>query len=302
MTTADNNPHGTQKVAHETQRMDKAHEEARGTGPLRATGPLDEVLPWVLELRVVGTTSILHVRVSEYMTIGRSDPEKGVEPDINLAPYGGHVLGVSRHHALIMANNDRISIRDMGSSNGTRLNGYLLNAGDDYRLRHGDELTFGQLQVQVFFVVVPLLSESIANVDTVIPKLGSGQHILIVEDDADVASVFGMILEHAGFQTTIMNNALSAMAYINQKMPDAMILDLMLPDMDGMELAYYVRKMETDTGNHIPIVVVSGVTGGFQMNQALKGGADVFLGKPVGVDELVKTFAALVPQMALRTG
>jgi CheY-like chemotaxis protein len=282
----------------QTRHLDKAYQQAVQM-PVRATGPLDRVLPWVLEFRVVGTASTIQMRVSEYMTIGRSDPERGIEPDINLAPHGGQVLGVSRQHAIILAKDERITIRDVGSSNGTRLNGYVLVPHQDYRLRHGDELTVGQLHLQVLFAVVPLFApDGSVPTDTIIPRLGSGQHIMIVEDDADVASVFGMILEQAGFRVSIMNNAMMAMNAMNQALPDAVVLDLLLPDIDGLELTRYVRKVEEDSGRHTPVVVVSGATGGFQMSQAMKAGADVFLGKPVGVDELVKAFVSIMPQIA----
>lgn len=266
--------------------------------PARATGPLDEVLPWVIEFRVVGTPSTIQVRVSEIMTIGRSDPEKNFEPDVNLSPYGAHVQGVSRRHAVIVAKGERIAIKDNGSANGTRLNNYPLVPHQEYRLRHGDELTFGQLHLQVLFAVVPLVKDAQSKEPhTVIPKLGCGQHVLVVEDDPDVASVFAMILEHAGFRVTVMHNAVAALGFVSQKLPDAIVLDLMLPDMNGLDLAHYVRKQELP-GQHIPVVVVSGATGGFQMNQALKAGADMFLGKPVGVDELVRAFSVLMPQTA----
>ncbi len=289
--------HPKSEPEQKTRHLDHVYEEASQM-PVRATGPLDTMLPWVIEFRIVGTASTIQTRVGEFMTIGRSDPERGVEPDVNLTPYGGHVMGVSRQHALIHADEDRITIRDLDSSNGTRLNGYTLKPHEDYRLRHGDELTIGQLNLQVLFAVVPLVRDSQSKEpDTIIPKLGHGQHILIVEDDADVASVFGMILEHAGFRITIMSSAIAAMGFISQKMPDALVLDLMLPDMDGMSLARYVRKLEAVDGGHTPVVVVSGATGGYQMNEALKAGADIFLGKPVGVDELVNAFASLLPQM-----
>ena len=289
--------HPQEPPEQKTRHLDYAFEEGE-TMPVRATGPLDMVLPWVIEFRIVGTASTIQARVGEYMTIGRSDPERGVEPDVNLTPYGGHVMGVSRQHALIHATEDRITLRDLHSSNGTRLNGYALKPHEDYRLRHGDEITVGQLNLQVLFAVVPLVRDTQSDKDdTIIPRVGHGQHILIVEDDADVASVFGMILEQAGFRISIMSSAIAAMGFIAQKMPDAIVLDLMLPDMDGMALARYVRKLEAIDGGHTPVVVVSGATGGFQMNEALKAGADMFLGKPVGVDELVNAFVALLPQM-----
>jgi CheY-like chemotaxis protein len=266
------------------------------TMPLRATGPLDDALPWVIEFRVVGTASTIQARVREQMNIGRADPGSGLEPDINLADYGAHVLGVSRNHAAIYAQDSRITISDKGSANGTRLNGYVLRPHKEYRLRHGDELAFGQLQLQVLFAVVPLVTnidvQDEENLSAVIPKSANGQHVLVVEDDADVASVFAMILEHAGFRVTVVNTATAAIGFISNGMPDAMMLDIMLPDMDGLALARYVRKTQT---KHIPMVVISGATGGYQMNQALQAGADLFLGKPVGVDDLVKAFSVLLP-------
>jgi CheY-like chemotaxis protein len=105
-----------------------------------------------------------------------------------------------------------------------------------------------------------------------------------------------MILEHAGFKVTIMNNAEAAVGFVTKTMPDAIVLDLMLPDMSGLDLARYVRKQE-QPGQHVAVVVVSGATGGFQMNQAKQAGVDLFLGKPVGVAELVQAFTTLVPQM-----
>jgi CheY-like chemotaxis protein len=264
--------------------------------PRRVTGPLDEVLPWVIEFRIVGTASTIQVRVSEKMTIGRNDPETGFEPSINLTPYAAHMMGVSRNHAVIMAKDNSLVIQDNGSANGTRLNGYSLTRNQPYRLRHGDELTFGQLTVQVLFAVVPLVKAQRPE-DTVIPAIGKGQNVLIVEDDTDVASVFGMILEQAGFHVTVVHSGVAALSSMDKETPNAVVLDLMLPDMDGLDLATYIRKKETN-GTHIPVVVVSGATGGFQMHKALEAGVDLFLGKPVGVDELIDAFARLTPQMA----
>jgi CheY-like chemotaxis protein len=294
----------------------KSQETTRYLGPLqetpvmpkRVTGPLDEPLPWVIDFRVVGTPSTIQVRVAETMTIGRSDPESGTEPDINLAPFGAHVLGVSRKHAVVKAKNDRLTVLDTGSANGTRLNGFALVPNQEYRLRHGDELTVGQLHLQVMFVFVPVSQKDTAEMaaahtapavtdpSLTIPKLGSGQHVLVVEDDIDVATVIGMILEHAGFKVTVLNNAEAAVGFVTKTMPDAIVLDLMLPDMSGLDLARYVRKQE-QPGQHVAVVVVSGATGGFQMNQAKQAGVDLFLGKPVGVSEIVQAFTTLVPQM-----
>ena len=264
--------------------------------PRRVTGPLDKVLPWVLEFRVVGTASTIQVQVSEVMTIGRADPERDITPDINLSPYSAHMLGVSRRHAVITAKDNSITVKDLGSSNGTRLNGFALKANQPYRLRHGDEITFGRLTVQVLFAVVPLVNRNTPK-STLIPEIGSGQHILVIEDDKDVGTVFGMILEQAGFRVSVETSGVEAMNRMAKELPDAVVLDLMLPDMDGVDVATFVCKSRS-AEKHVPLVVVSGATAGFQMNKAMAAGADIFLGKPVGVDELVEAIVQIMPQMA----
>jgi CheY-like chemotaxis protein len=84
-------------------------------------------------------------------------------------------------------------------------------------------------------------------------------------------------------------------------MPDAIVLDLMEPDTNGLDLIRFVRKQKTP--QPIPIIAVSGALAGFQMNQALSAGADMFLGKPVSVEVLLDTIAkAWNPQAAAELG
>jgi CheY-like chemotaxis protein len=260
------------------------------------TGPLDEALPWVIEFRVVGTAFTIQAQVHEAMIIGRSDPQRGILPTVDLEPYGARTGGVSRQHAVIMVSDNRIKIRDLGSVNGTRLNGYSLVPHQDYRLRHGDELEVGQLKLQVRFAVVPTIdapADSTQGDHAALPKVGHDEHILIVEDDADVAKVFTLALKYTGFRVTVTENASAALVAVSKEMPDAIVLDLMLPDMNGLDLVRYVRKQAN--GKTVPMIICSGATGGFQMNQAKEAGANLFLGKPVTVNELVKSVVSLLP-------
>ena len=253
------------------------------------TGPLDQVRPWVIELRVVGTASVVQARVGEAMVIGRSDSASGFAPEVDLTTFDAFSKGVSRKHALITVKNQRLMLRDLNSTNGTRLNNAVCAPGEEYRLRHGDELMLGQLRLQVSFAVVPSLTDTQRNHKPAPQKQvikGSGKRILIIEDDMDVGNVFRMALEYAGYKVTVVNDVTKALGFVFQGMPDAIVLDLMLPDLNGLDLVHYVRKQKTE--HHVPLLVVSGAIGGFQMNQALTAGADVFLGKPVAVEELVK--------------
>lgn len=274
--------------------------ESERPAPLRATtGPLEEELPWVIEFRVVGTAATIQAQVHEAMIIGRSDPQSGVYPDVDLGPHGAQSNGVSRQHAAVIAKDNRIKIKDLGSVNGTKLNGFTLDPNQEYRLRHGDSVEIGQLKLQVRFAVVPIMEEATQPSKAghaAIPILGSGQRILIVEDDADVGKVFNLTLEHAGFRVTVVDSAAAALGVVTHQMPDAIVLDLMLPDMNGLDLVRYVRKQ--DGGADVPMIVCSGATGGFQMNQAKDAGANLFLGKPISVEELVNAIGSVIKPTA----
>lgn len=265
--------------------------------PVRATtGPLEEALPWVIEFRIVGTASTIQAQVHETMLIGRGDPTKGIFPAVDLGAHGGHTQGVSRQHAVVVVKDNRIKVRDLNSVNGTRLNGRLLEPDQEYRMRHGDELEIGQMRLQVRFAVVPTIgaNDSMAGIkaQAAIPHVGDGQHVVIVEDDGDVARVFELALNHAGFKVTVLNTAVLALGLMTKEMPDLVILDLILPDMNGHDLVRLIRRQKG--GEKAGIIVCSGATGGFQSGKAVEAGANVFLGKPVSVEELLKAVTGLV--------
>jgi len=265
--------------------------------PQRGTGPLDFLVPWVIELRITGTAQVLQVQVEEQMTIGRSDKHQTNRPDVDLSDYNAHYLGVSRHHAVLTARNSRVTIRDLGSSNGTYLNGGRLEPNKDYRMRHGDFLTLGKLEMQVSFVVMPSSYEKHAHpyADVSIPMIGSGQQVLILEDDERVAQTISYVLEKAGFTVVAARTVTDALSLVDQKMPGAIVMELMLPDRSGLELVEYIRRHEQ--GEDVPLIVVSSVAGGYQMGQAIEAGVDVFLSKPVGIDEFIRGISKVVPQM-----
>jgi CheY-like chemotaxis protein len=268
--------------------------------PRVTTSPLQQGLPWVIEFRIVGTATTIPVQVHEHMIIGRSDPQNGIYPAIDLGAHGGQLQGVSRQHAVILAKDNRILVKDLASVNGTRLNGYLLPPNQEHRLRNDDMLTIGQMRLQVHFAFVPTFNTAPLDNDSnqlELPIVGSGQHILIIEDDTNVGSIYSEVLEQAGFKVTWMDSAVTALGKIAHELPDAIVLDALLPDMDGLEIARYVRKQPG--GQHLPIVVVSGATGGFQMNKAMEAGCDAFLGKPVSVDELLRALTSrLTPALS----
>lgn len=102
----------------------------------------------VLYIEGIRRTTVT-LQVAERLIVGRSDTDTGLKPGLDLAPFSGEASGVSRNHAAFSFRNGTVFVEDLGSTNGTRLNGLELISNDPYRLRDGDELEFGSIRVTV---------------------------------------------------------------------------------------------------------------------------------------------------------
>jgi hypothetical protein len=101
----------------------------------------------------IGGAEALLVKPKSEMIFGRRDPATGAMPDIDLTPFAGYRMGVSRRHAAIRyaEAEQRLDLWDLGSSNGTFLNGTRLPAQKPHKLRDGDEIRLGQMIMRVYF-------------------------------------------------------------------------------------------------------------------------------------------------------
>lgn len=105
-----------------------------------------------LRIEIEGGPEPILIKPKQELIFGRRDPATGAMPDIDLTPYAGYRMGVSRRHAAIRtADENHLDVWDLGSSNGTFLNGQRLNAHRPYRLRDGDRLRLGQMIIRVLF-------------------------------------------------------------------------------------------------------------------------------------------------------
>jgi hypothetical protein len=100
-------------------------------------------------LLILSDGEVIHVAGKDEFTFGRSTEGQTIIPDIDLSPFQAYEAGVSRLHANIQTADAKITIKDLGSANGTRLNGNKIVPHEEYSLTHGDILTFGRLKVQV---------------------------------------------------------------------------------------------------------------------------------------------------------
>jgi pSer/pThr/pTyr-binding forkhead associated (FHA) protein len=120
-------------------------------GPRPPTGQLRP--PWRLLLQMEGDNrTTVGLEVSERIVVGRGEGANGHEIGLDMTAYGGATNGVSRVHAAFSHEKGSIYLEDLGSTNGTRINGFQMTPNKPYRLRDGDEVEFGRARVVVRFV------------------------------------------------------------------------------------------------------------------------------------------------------
>lgn len=83
--------------------------------------------------------------------VGRSGNADRLKPDVDLTPHSAYEKGVSRLHATLRREKETLTIEDMGSANGTYVNGQTLIPGQRIVLRHGDEVRLGELVATIHF-------------------------------------------------------------------------------------------------------------------------------------------------------
>ncbi|MBI3630243.1 MAG: response regulator [Candidatus Rokubacteria bacterium] len=118
--------------------------------------------------------------------------------------------------------------------------------------------------------------------------LGRKLWILIIEDDRSVADVLADYVEAQGHRPILVPNAEEGLAYLSQDRPDAILLDLTLPGMSGLEFLERLSRQ----GMHVPVLVVSGRSEK-DAARCLEMGALDFVQKPLDRDQLRATLSAL---------
>ena len=106
--------------------------------------------------------------------------------------------------------------------------------------------------------------------------------ILVVDDDPLILEMLSMQLKSKGFQIMIARDGDQALSVIEQEKPDLVLLDLMMPRVDGMTVCEQVREYSL-----VPIIIISAVGHEDQKVKALDIGADDYLTKPFGIRELL---------------
>ena len=116
--------------------------------------------------------------------------------------------------------------------------------------------------------------------------------IYIVEDDENIREIEEFALENAGFSVNSFSDAASFFASLERKLPDLVLLDIMLPDENGNDILTNIRASEITQS--IPVIMVTAKTTELDLARGLEIGADDYIKKPFSVVELTSRVKALL--------
>ena len=120
--------------------------------------------------------------------------------------------------------------------------------------------------------------------------------ILVIEDDSTVSQYIFSGLQSSGHDVTIANEGLKGLSVASKETFDAMVVDRMLPGMDGLTLIETIRK----AGNSTPVLILSALSDVDDKVQGLKAGGDDYLTKPFAFLELLARIEALVRRSSIQ--
>jgi two-component system, OmpR family, response regulator MtrA len=122
------------------------------------------------------------------------------------------------------------------------------------------------------------------------------KNILVVDDEIGALTLIGIMLERGGFSVLKAKDATSALAVLDQNTPDMIILDVMMPGMDGIELCQVIRQRD-DTGD-TPVLILSARGDAESVMRGMSAGANDYLPKPILHHDLVAKVRSMLSEIA----
>jgi len=118
----------------------------------------------------------------------------------------------------------------------------------------------------------------------------TGEHLLVVDDEENLRSMLSAALRHHGFEVSVAADGREALAAIEETKPDLVVLDVMMPDLDGFEVC---RRLRADN-NHTPVLFLTARDSTEDKVRGLTLGGDDYLEKPFSLEELVARATAVL--------
>lgn len=111
------------------------------------------------------------------------------------------------------------------------------------------------------------------------------QRVLVVDDDAEIVTFLATLLELEGIESTVATSAAAALEKLDHVLPSLVLLDIAMPDRDGLDLCRALKK--DPRTRDVPVFVVSARPGKDVVERALAAGAEEFIRKPFENQELI---------------
>ncbi|MGE0309684.1 MAG: response regulator transcription factor, partial [Acidimicrobiia bacterium] len=127
---------------------------------------------------------------------------------------------------------------------------------------------------------------------------GTAPRILVVDDEDNLSFVVSAALKLSGFETTTAASGLAALKAVAASRPDLIVLDVMLPDVDGFEVC---RRLRSD-GSDVPIIFLTARDDAADRLRGLTIGGDDYLTKPFSVEELVARVKVILRRVGIAAG
>jgi CheY-like chemotaxis protein len=257
--------------------------------------PATSTIPWVIELHLSRWIEPIRVSIGDPVIVGHRMIGAVPQPDVDLEQWDTN-NSVSCQHLLLYREGNALMVMDLNSDHGTALNGQQLETSVGYRITHGDQLTVGALQMDVSVILAPVSigaapEQPEMNLhDMSAPE--NNQWVLIVEHDPNIAQILTQLIEEVGYSAKTVHDEVSAIRIFSQKQPNAVILDLNSPNMEGLEFCRYVRR-DVLHGT-IPILVVNTGDMLYVANEVTQAGADVMFESPLNAASLRNMTIALI--------
>ena len=121
--------------------------------------------------------------------------------------------------------------------------------------------------------------------------------VLVVDDEFEIRQLLTTMLTMMGYQSFMAQDGLDALEKIPECQPDILILDVMMPNMDGLTLCRKLRA-SAETAE-LPIIMLSGKAHQEAIQEGLKAGANRYLVKPTGLDELTRNITEVLGEAAV---
>ena len=123
------------------------------------------------------------------------------------------------------------------------------------------------------------------------PTATSPQHILLAEDNVVNQRLAVKMLEKAGYRVVVTNNGVEAIAAWRNRSFDLILMDMQMPEMDGLETTVQIRLAESGSNRHVPIVALTANAMNGDRERCLAAGMDDYLSKPIRQKELMEMIA-----------